>query len=690
MAEHRILVVDDEPFNVEYLDQELTDRGYTVETAHDGNEALAKVDAAPPDLILLDVLMPGIDGIEVCRRLKDDEGTRLIPVIIMTALTDQESRTRGVEAGADDFLSKPVDDRELFARIRNALRLKTELDVRSEELRTAAEQIAHLGKHDEEVAVLVAIGGDTADLERFAAEVTAREGVDGQAPAAAATAIFRGGEPGESLRLALGTALALHDSSLSLGIAVGSALVGAERTSGDHGHEWVIGVEGPAVAEASVAAGTSEPGLVLGGPSVIEHLSTAYQATSTAEIDSMKIYRISAAGGDTDVPAHEIEFPAEFTSLLPVLTEAWGITDLYATKSLSGKSGARVLVVDISMADFSGQAILKLEEVDEVDEAEEVEAERHRRALDRGGDYAAARLPRLVKFLAHDGATATLSTIAAGGLEYCQAWFRMPYEHQLASAERVSHDTLEGWNGDYRLEPGLIGPTVLLTRWLGYRLDPSTSRLDTVLDGLFGLDALTPTFFLDGVWYPNPVVFARSLGEITTEPALRAAVGQMHGDMHGYNVLTSHRRTDVSDYFLIDLAYYQEENFLFFDHGYFELAYLLRTREGVTPARWLELLSAAFGGGAVNADDIGIIRIVDAIRDGQRRWIADHEENRASYMESQMLLGQIGAGLNYANKRVPPDMKIQALLYAAVAVREFVDLHGLEWPRDGQVATIAG
>ena len=125
MADHRILVVDDEPFNVEYLDQELTDRGYAVEVAYDGAEALAQVAASPPDLILLDVLMPGVDGIEVCRRLKDDDGTRLIPVIIMTALTDQESRVRGVEAGADDFLSKPVDDRELFARIRNALRLKS-------------------------------------------------------------------------------------------------------------------------------------------------------------------------------------------------------------------------------------------------------------------------------------------------------------------------------------------------------------------------------------------------------------------------------------------------------------------------------------------------------------------------------------------------------------------------------------
>jgi DNA-binding response OmpR family regulator len=75
----------------------------------------------PPDLILLDVLMPGIDGIEVCRRLKDDEATRLIPVVIMTALTGTDDRIRGVEAGADDFLSKAVDERELHARIRSAL-----------------------------------------------------------------------------------------------------------------------------------------------------------------------------------------------------------------------------------------------------------------------------------------------------------------------------------------------------------------------------------------------------------------------------------------------------------------------------------------------------------------------------------------------------------------------------------------
>ena len=118
---HRVLVVDDEPFNVEYLEQELTDRGYGVDSAVDGPSALEAVHTSPPDLVLLDVLMPGIDGIEVCRRLKLDPETRLIPVIIMTALSERDDRIRGIEAGADDFLTKPFSPSNIIKRTRTML-----------------------------------------------------------------------------------------------------------------------------------------------------------------------------------------------------------------------------------------------------------------------------------------------------------------------------------------------------------------------------------------------------------------------------------------------------------------------------------------------------------------------------------------------------------------------------------------
>jgi len=121
-----ILVVDDEPFNRDLLVQQLD----TYETclATNGAEALALVAATPPDLVLLDIMMPGMDGFEVCRRLKADDRTRLIPIVIMTALDGTEERIRGIEAGADDFLTKPVDERQLLARIRTALRAKHYVD----------------------------------------------------------------------------------------------------------------------------------------------------------------------------------------------------------------------------------------------------------------------------------------------------------------------------------------------------------------------------------------------------------------------------------------------------------------------------------------------------------------------------------------------------------------------------------
>ena len=126
----KILIVDDEPFNVDYLQQELEDLGYTTISATNGQEALEKVAAEAPDLILLDVMMPVMDGFTACRLLKDNETTQLIPIIIMTALRETEDRIKGIEAGADDFLSKPVDRRELIARIQTAIKMKQVVDRR--------------------------------------------------------------------------------------------------------------------------------------------------------------------------------------------------------------------------------------------------------------------------------------------------------------------------------------------------------------------------------------------------------------------------------------------------------------------------------------------------------------------------------------------------------------------------------
>jgi len=124
----RILVVDDIESNVRLLEAKLSAEYYEVLTASDGPTALAIAASEVPDIILLDVMMPGMDGFAVCRRLKSDPATRHVPVVLVTALDGRADRVAGLEAGADDFLTKPIDDVMLFARVRSLTRLKTVID----------------------------------------------------------------------------------------------------------------------------------------------------------------------------------------------------------------------------------------------------------------------------------------------------------------------------------------------------------------------------------------------------------------------------------------------------------------------------------------------------------------------------------------------------------------------------------
>ncbi len=120
----KILVVDDTPQNVKLLTDLLTVKGYAVVTAATGEEALVKIGAEHPDLVLLDIMMPGMSGYDVCRKLRAEPATALLAIVLVTSLDPREERVKGIEAGADDFLSKPINQSELFARVKSLLRIK--------------------------------------------------------------------------------------------------------------------------------------------------------------------------------------------------------------------------------------------------------------------------------------------------------------------------------------------------------------------------------------------------------------------------------------------------------------------------------------------------------------------------------------------------------------------------------------
>ena len=150
-----VLVVDDQPQNVELLEAYLAPEGYKIVRAANGEEALGKLSGSQIDLVLLDVMMPGMDGFEVARRVRQEPTHRLLPIILVTALKETEDRVKGIEAGCDDFLSKPVDKTELLARVKSLLKVKdyndlmsnyqgeleAEVTRRQEELKRAFERI---------------------------------------------------------------------------------------------------------------------------------------------------------------------------------------------------------------------------------------------------------------------------------------------------------------------------------------------------------------------------------------------------------------------------------------------------------------------------------------------------------------------------------------------------------------------
>ncbi len=157
----RVLVVDDQPANVRLLEAILTPRGYDVRTASSGEEALAALDKEDMDLVLLDIVMPGMDGYEVCRVIRARPGTAYLPVVMITASGDEE-KVKALEAGADDFLTKPVNKNELLARVASLARIKRyqdtikrqsdELTAWNQELKGRVEEQVSADRADEPAA----------------------------------------------------------------------------------------------------------------------------------------------------------------------------------------------------------------------------------------------------------------------------------------------------------------------------------------------------------------------------------------------------------------------------------------------------------------------------------------------------------------------------------------------------------
>jgi len=161
----QILIVDDSPESLDILEARLASHGYDILTARDGEEALAKAQEKRPDLILLDIMMPKLDGIEVCRRLKADRSLPFMPIIMVTARADSKDIVHGLEAGGDEYLTKPVDQAALVARIKSMLRIKGLHDTVQEQAARLEAQAAELAEWNRTLEQRVKL--QVAQLERL-------------------------------------------------------------------------------------------------------------------------------------------------------------------------------------------------------------------------------------------------------------------------------------------------------------------------------------------------------------------------------------------------------------------------------------------------------------------------------------------------------------------------------------------
>lgn len=365
--------------------------------------------------------------------------------------------------------------------------------------------------------------------------------------------------------------------------------------------------------------------------------------------------------------------------------------EIYLNRRLSGgKSGALVYLVDITTEAFEGLAILKLDNAPDPAFEDEHEAFLHAQAISDAPEFADRHLPRVIHATVQDEQLAILSTVAGRRLENAIPLTECSHERQIAVLQTVSKDLLQDWNSDYRLDADVRPPEDLLRSWLGFRLNPEQGGgIHRFVEEICGLPYAIPTFSCNGHWLPNPLFFAEGRADLPERLELRGAIGHCHGDFHGLNLLVDSRSDDQDNYFLIDLAHYQSRQFLFFDHAYFELALLVNQRGSASASDWSALISnlCRFPNldeqPPLRTDDIGLIDLVNSLRQGIDGWIETNEVERLAYMENQALLARVAAGLNFAHKRIAPELKLMGFYYAAVNLKDYLKLNRIDWDRSG-------
>lgn len=333
-----LLVVDDNENNRDIVSRLLQREGYEVSTAENGAQALERIKTQPPDLVLLDVMMPVMDGIEACKRMKDDPDSRLIPVVIMTALGQVDDRVRGIQAGADDFLTKPVNRGELLARIQTSLRLKQTVDTKLDRLKGAQEYLARfvpqsvirqleenpdapvLEKTDQDMsAMFVDVSGytklsesmrQTADFmvekyfSRYLDAIHTHGGDVTETSGDGLMVVFPGDDPREHAAKAVTAALdvltmtdelntqlkGIFDPiSVHIGVNSGIALIGPTKYEGASGVRWTYTALGPAVNLASRIAGVAEGGMICIGPETARRIEGQF---ATKEIGKKQLKNV--------------------------------------------------------------------------------------------------------------------------------------------------------------------------------------------------------------------------------------------------------------------------------------------------------------------------------------------------------------------------------------------------------------